>query len=209
MKMNDLSLVISAPSGAGKTTLIARLLDADDRLVFSVSTTTRPKREGEAEGESYYFVSPSEFRKMIGEDSFIEWAQVHRNYYGTTKKEIDRITRAGKIPIFDVDVQGARSLKHSVDNATSIFIVPPSRGILVSRLRNRKTESESQIQIRLEKARWELTQYQLYDYIIVNDDIDVAVNKIMSIVSAELCRLQRTSSIIQDILEDWRDNSIG
>jgi guanylate kinase len=119
--MNDLSLVISAPSGAGKTTLIARLLDADDRLVFSVSTTTRPNREGEAEGESYYFVSPSEFRKMIGEDSFIEWAQVHRNYYGTTKKEIDRITRAGKIPIFDVDVQGARSLKHSVDNATSIL----------------------------------------------------------------------------------------
>jgi guanylate kinase len=207
--MNDLSLVISAPSGAGKTTLITRLLETDDRLIFSVSTTTRPKREGESEGESYYFINPSEFREMTREGLFIEWAQVHRNYYGTTKKEIDRIAGAGKIPIFDVDVQGARSLKHSLDNAASIFIVPPSRGILVSRLRNRKTESESQIQIRLEKARWELTQYQLYDYIIINDDIDVAVNRVKSIVTAELCRQQRTSGIIKDILEDWRDNSAG
>src|SRR3990172_995479 len=109
--MNDLSLVISAPSGAGKTTLIAELLAADERLEFSVSTTTRPKREGEAQGASYNFVGLEEFQKMIRENAFLEWAEVHGNYYGTTKKEIDRIQRAGRIPIFDVDVQGARSLK--------------------------------------------------------------------------------------------------
>ncbi|OHD71536.1 MAG: guanylate kinase [Spirochaetes bacterium RBG_16_49_21] len=207
--MNDLSLVISAPSGAGKTTLIAELLAADERLEFSVSTTTRPKREGEAQGASYNFVGLEEFQKMIRENAFLEWAEVHGNYYGTTKKEIDRIQRAGRIPIFDVDVQGARSLKRRLGKATSIFIVPPSRGILVSRLRNRKTDSESQIRIRLKKARWELTQFQLYDYIIINDDIDVAVDQVKSIVTAELCRQHRASRVISDMLEDWSDNSIG
>jgi guanylate kinase len=207
--MNSLSLVISAPSGAGKTTLINMLLETDDRVAFSVSTTTRPKREGEIEGASYNFIDTEEFKKMIARGEFIEWAQVHGNYYGTTKKEIDRIQRAGKISIFDVDVQGALSLKGKLERAAYIFIVPPGRDILLSRLRKRKTDSEAQIQIRLQKALWELTQFLLYDYIVVNNDIEVALNEIRSIVTAELCRQQRLSNFITNMVENWHDNPVG
>ncbi len=206
--MNDLSIVISAPSGAGKTTLIAKLLEADERLEFSVSTTTRPKRECEKCGRSYNFVGIDEFRKMIERDEFIEWAKVHGNYYGTTKKEIDRIRCAGKISVFDVDVQGARLLKGKWDSIF-IFIVPPDRETLISRLHKRKTDSESQIQIRLQTALSELTQYYLYDYIVVNNDIEIALNQIKSIITAELCRQHRNSNKISDILEEWRDNPAG
>jgi guanylate kinase len=207
--MNNLSLVISAPSGAGKTTLITKLLNADERLEFSVSTTTRPKREGETEGLSYNFVGMEEFQAMIQADAFIEWAQVYGYYYGTTKKEIDRIHRSGKISIFDVDVQGARSLRGKLESAAYIFIVPPSREVLVSRLHKRKTDSESQIQIRLRKALSELTQFHLYDYIVVNNDVEIAMYQIRSIITAELCGKQRNSYIIKDILEDWRDYPTG
>jgi guanylate kinase len=206
--MNNLSIVISAPSGAGKTTLIARLLKADERLEFSVSTTTRPRREGEIDGQSYNFVDMGMFRKMIEGDEFIEWANVHGNYYGTTKKEIDRIQGAGKILIFDVDVQGARLLKEKW-KSIFIFIVPPNREVLMSRLHKRKTDSESQIQVRLQTALSELTQYYLYDYIVVNDDIEIALNQIKSIITAELCRQHRNLNIISDILEEWRDNPAG
>ncbi len=207
MKVNNLSVVISAPSGAGKTTLINRLLSADDRFVFSISTTTRPKRAGETDGGSYYFVAESEFQELIKRDAFIEWARVHGNYYGTTKKEIDRICRAGKIPIFDVDVQGARTLQGKLDNAVYLFIVPPSREVLESRLRNRKTDSEEQIQIRMRNALREMKEYDLYDYIIVNDDLDVALNQLGSIVTAELCRKDKVSNIITGILEEDSDHS--
>jgi guanylate kinase len=207
LKANNLSVVISAPSGAGKTTLINRLLSADNRFVFSISTTTRPKRAGETNGKSYNFVSEPEFHDIIEHDAFIEWARVHGNYYGTTKKEIDRICRAGKIPIFDVDVQGARTLKGKLDNAVYLFIVPPSREVLESRLRNRKTDSEEQIQIRMRNAIRELKEYDLYDYIIVNDDLDAALNQLRSIVTAELCRKEKVSYIITGILEEDSDHS--
>jgi guanylate kinase len=206
--MNNLSIVISAPSGAGKTTLIAELLKADERLEFSVSTTTRPRREGEIDGLSYNFVDMDTFRKMIEEDNFIEWANVHGNYYGTTKKEVDRIQGAGKILIFDVDVQGARLLREKWESIY-IFIVPPNREVLISRLHKRKTDSESQIQVRLQTALSELTQYYLYDYIVVNNDIELALNQFKSIITAELCRQHRNLNIISDILEEWRDNPAG
>ena len=202
MKANSPSIVISAPSGAGKTTLINMLLASDDRFGFSISTTTRPRRPGETDGISYYFTDEAGFRALIDGGSFIEWAKVHGNYYGTAKKEIDRIQNDGKIPIFDVDVQGARSMRSSLEEAAYIFIVPPSREVLESRLRNRKTDSEEQIQIRLQNAIRELKEYALYDYIVVNDDLDTALNKIRSIVTAELCKKDRVSDIITGILED-------
>ncbi len=207
MKANNLSVVISAPSGAGKTTLINRLLSFDDRFEFSISTTTRPRRQGETGGKSYDFVGESEFKDMIARDAFMEWALVHGNYYGTTKKEIDRIRSDGKIPIFDVDVQGARNLKPGLDSAVYIFIVPPSREVLESRLRNRKTDSEEQIQIRLCNAIRELGEYAQYDYIVINDDLDVALNEIRSIVTAELCKTEFVCNIITDMLEESCDNS--
>ena len=175
--------------------------------MFSISTTTRPKRAGETAGKSYNFIAESEFHDLIKRDAFVEWARVHGNYYGTTKKEIDRICHAGKIPIFDVDVQGARTLKGKLDNAVYLFIVPPSREVLESRLRNRKTDSEEQIQIRMRNAIRELKEYDLYDYIIVNDDLDVALNQLRSIVTAELCRKEKVSYIITGILEEDSDHS--
>jgi guanylate kinase len=202
LKANRPSFVISAPSGAGKTTLINMLLAADERLGFSISTTTRLKRANEIDGSSYYFIDEPGFRAMIDGGAFMEWAQVHGNYYGTAKKEIDRILNIGKIPIFDVDVQGARALRSSLDSAAYIFIVPPSRKVLESRLRNRKTDSEEQIQIRLRNAIRELREYALYDYVIVNDDLDTALNHIRSIVTAEMCRKERVSDVITAILED-------
>ena len=202
MKANNLSFVISAPSGAGKTTLINMLLAADDRLGFSVSTTTRPKRPAETDGSSYYFTDEAHFRVLIDQCAFIEWAKVHGNYYGTAKKEIDRIRNIGKIPIFDVDVQGARTLQTVLDGAAFIFIVPPSREVLELRLRHRKTDSEEQIQIRLRNAIRELHEFELYDYIVVNDDLDTALNQIRSIMTAEMCKKDRVSDIITGILED-------
>lgn len=202
MKASKLSVVISAPSGAGKTTLIKMLLSADDRFAFSVSTTTRPIRGGETPGVSYNFVSEREFREMNGHGAFLEWALVHGNYYGTPKKEIDRIQHAGKIPIFDVDVQGAKTLRGKLDGAVYIFIVPPSREALEARLRNRKTDTDAQIRIRLQNAIRELEEYGLYDYIVVNDDLETALAHIQSIVTAELCRRERVSHIITGILEE-------
>jgi guanylate kinase len=202
LKANSLSFVISAPSGAGKTTLINMLLAADDRMGFSISTTTRQKRPGETEGSSYYFTDEAGFRALVDSGAFLEWAKVHGNYYGTAKKEIDRILNTGKIPIFDVDVQGARALRSTLDGAAFIFIVPPSRKVLELRLRHRKTDSEEQIQIRLRNAIKELHEYALYDYIVVNDDLDTALNQIRSIMTAEMCKKDRVSNIITGILED-------
>ncbi len=201
-------MVISAPSGAGKTTLINKLLSTDDRFEFSISTTTRSRRHGEKAGKSYDFIDEAQFHDLVGQDAFVEWAKVHGNYYGTTKKEIDRIRSAGKIPIFDVDVQGARTLKGRLDGAIYIFIVPPTREVLESRLRNRKTDSEEQIQIRLCNAIRELGEYAQYDYIVVNDDLDAALNEIRSIVTAELCKTDLVYHIITDMLEESCDNSV-
>ncbi|MGL4368518.1 MAG: guanylate kinase, partial [Spirochaetota bacterium] len=118
--MNDLSLIISAPSGAGKTTIIRQIMNEDPRLAFSVSTTTRTKRQGEIDGESYYYTDEKTFCAMIEAGEFVEWARVHTNYYGTTKKEVDRIRAAGKIPVFDVDVQGAKHLRTSLSDAVML-----------------------------------------------------------------------------------------
>lgn len=206
MKETSPAFVISAPSGSGKTTLISRLIAGDGRLEFSISATTRPKRPAESDGGSYYFLDEPDFLKMTEEGAFLEWARVHGNYYGTTKKEIDRIRAAGKIPIFDVDVQGAASLKGRLDRAVYIFIVPPSREALETRLRNRKTDSEEQIQIRLRNAIRELAEYAMYDYVVVNDDLDDAIDRLRSIITAELCRKEDAHHIITGILEEPRDN---
>lgn len=197
---NNFSVVISAPSGAGKTTLINSIMK-DQRFGFSVSTTTRSQREAEEKGKSYYFVSNDEFKEMIKAGEFVEWAMVHGNYYGTSKKEIDRIKADGKIPIFDVDVQGAKTLSEKIDDAVYIFIVPPSLEELNKRLQYRNTDPENQIKIRLGNAREEMTQFHLYDYIIVNDIIEDAIQRIKSVITAEFCKRDRISDNIKKLLE--------
>jgi guanylate kinase len=202
------SVVVSAPSGTGKTTLIRELLSRDENLVFVVSTTTRSQRDGEREGSNYYFVTDNEFQKKIQDEEFLEWALVHQKYYGTTKKEVDRIKQSGKIPIFDVDVQGAKQLRGKLRNAVYIFIIPPSIRELKRRLYARHSDSEEQIAIRIENALKELKQYGIYDYLVINDDVEKAVNDCASIIGAELCRMPRNSSKMRDILEEENDNSL-
>ncbi len=186
MKVNDLSIVVSAPSGTGKTTLISRLLRMVPELAFVTSTTTREKRINEEEGKSYYYVSDKRFKEMCENNEFLEWAKVHGNCYGTTKKEVDRIQEAGKIPVFDVDVQGARSLKPVLDGAISIFIVPPSMEVLKSRLKERGTDSAEQVETRFNNAITELKEYTMYDYLVVNEKIDPALSDLYSIIRSQM-----------------------
>lgn len=200
--IKNISVVISAPSGAGKSTIIDALLMDDERFEFSVSTTTRARRGSEVEGENYNYITEERFRKMIENNEFLEWALVHQNYYGTTKKEIDRIQATGRIPIFDVDIQGTMQLKKNLKSGVFIFIVPPSFSELEKRLTQRNTDSPEQISIRLENARQELKKYDLYDYLVVNDILDSAVGKIKSIVTAELCKKNTLKDYMESILEE-------
>ena len=204
---NKMSIIISAPSGAGKTTIINLLLK-QEQFDFSISTTTRPKRDHEIEGESYYFTSKDTFKEQINQNDFLEWAIVHDNYYGTSKKEIDRIIDKGKIPIFDIDVQGAAQIKGQLPGALFIFIVPPSIKELEKRLRNRKTDSEDQIKTRLNNAILELKQYANYDYVVVNQDIQTTVDTISAIVNCEQYRTEYQTELIEKILEEQYDYPI-
>ncbi len=208
MNNDFFSIVISAPSGAGKTTIIHEVLKINNKLEFVISTTARPNRGSEINGESYYFINKDEFKIKINNNEFIEWAKVHDNYYGTTKKEIDRILNLGKIPLFDVDVQGAGNFKNNFKNIVYIFILPPTIKELIKRLKNRKTDSKEQINIRINAALKEFTFYKNYDYLVVNDKLADAVNVISAIICSELHKTNRKESIIKTILEEHGDNTI-
>jgi guanylate kinase len=197
--------VISAPSGAGKTTLINRLLESESSFMFSISTTTRSRRKGEADGIHYHFVEKDDFCKMIENDEFVEWAEVYGNYYGTTKKEVDRIRKTGKIPLFDVDIQGSRSLKKQLKEGVFIFIIPPSLDVLKKRLIGRETENKEQLNLRLKNAYTEIAEYVNFDYVVINCDLESAFKRLMSIVVAEKCRMKNVKNEIDSILEDFND----
>lgn len=202
------SVIISAPSGAGKTTLIEKLLIQNPVFEFAVSTTTRIKRTGESEGKNYYYVSYDEFMQMVDKGEFLEWAKVHDNYYGTTKKEVDRIKALSKIPIFDVDVQGARSLRNKLQNVISIFIIPPSIQELEKRLRHRSTETEHQITVRLNNALVELREYVNYDYIVINDDLQKALDELNAILKTIILKREYMDSAVKRLLEGVHDYTI-
>ncbi len=199
--------VISAPSGAGKTTLINRLLESDSSFMFSISTTTRSMRKDEVDGLHYHFTSREEFCEMIKNGEFVEWAEVYGNYYGTTKKEVDRIRKSGKIPLFDVDIQGSRSLKNQLQEGVFVFIIPPSLDVLKQRLVGRKTENRAELDLRMKNAYKEIAEYVNFDYVIINCDIDTAFQKLMSIVIAEKCRIKNIKNKIDSILGDFNDHT--
>ena len=178
-------VIFSAPSGAGKTTIVHHLLNANIGLAFSVSACSRDPRPNETDGKDYYFLGLEGFRKLIQEDAFIEWEEVYTdNYYGTLRSEIERIWSEGKTVIFDVDVIGGLNIKRIFgDQALAIFVQPPSYDELEKRLRHRSTESEEKINMRMAKARKELSSASEFDVILINDDLEVACAEAKRIVT--------------------------
>lgn len=200
--------IISAPSGSGKSTLVKRLMENDlsrgeSRLQFSVSFTTRAPRDGEVEGEHYYFISVEEFERLRAADELLESAEVFGNYYGTSRAILRKAEDAGKDLILDIDVQGAAQLKQRLNQAVSIFILPPSRQVLESRLRNRSSDSDEVIQRRLEAASNEIEEYGKYDYLLINDNLDASFERLRGIILAERCRTERARDQVKKIVESF------
>lgn len=184
-------VVVSAPSGAGKTTVCEKLVAKAPDLRMSISFTTRRPRKGEKNGEHYYFVSKSKFQEELDRGRFLEWAEVHGHFYGTPRDLIEKQILAGKDTVLDIDVQGARRIKDSLSEAVLIFLVPPSLAELKKRLRGRKSDSPDDISTRLKIWSVEFNCYPVYDYLIVNDSVDKAVESIHAIIKAERCRTAR------------------
>ena len=196
-------LIISSPSGAGKTTLTRRLLQEFPELRFSVSHTTREPRANEVDGQDYHFVSEKAFREIIAENGFAEWAEVHGNLYGTSLSEIDIARAARKIGVlFDVDYQGARQIKEKYPDAIGVFILPPSMTELRRRLDGRGSDDAQSRQLRFDKAREEIGHYPFFDYMIVNDELQRSLAELRGIVLAEGCRRRRLAAKAEALLQE-------
>jgi guanylate kinase len=179
-------IVISAPSGAGKTSIAREILRRNPSLRFSVSATTRPRRPGEQDGKDYFFLTPDEFRRRVGTGEFVEWEEIYGNFYGTLQNEVDTALAAGKHLLFDVDVKGALSIKAKYPQALLIFISPPSAAVLEDRLRARLTEDAVTLARRLERVPMELAQAPKFDRCVVNDLLDRATGEVQTIVEHHL-----------------------
>jgi guanylate kinase len=194
--------IISAPSGSGKTTLVNKLVHEVPGLSFSVSHTTRQRKEEEQDGVDYHFVTPAIFKQMIAEDRFVEHAQLYGDYYGTSREEIQKIQSVGKDVILDIDTNGACQVKTQMPLAVSIFIFPPSLPELERRLRGRKRDSEADIEKRLKWAvDVEIHRYSQYDYVVINDQLKNAFESLKSIILAERARINRMTPAIQSIIQ--------
>lgn len=195
--------VISAPSGSGKSTLVNRVLQEDPKLIFSISFTTRQPRGTEKNGENYNFIGREDFEARIQRGEFLEYAQVFGNYYGTHASYLEAARETGRDLVLDIDVQGAAQLKEKIPDAVSIFILAPSREELEKRLRARSEDSEEVIERRLREAAEEIRHYDRYDYVLVNQEVNVSVVRLKSIIEAERLRRNRMESLIRPILESF------
>lgn len=199
-----LLLILSSPSGAGKTTLCNRLRQTFPGLRFSVSHTTRKPRANEQDAREYHFVQRDAFHDLVRANGFAEWAEVHGNLYGTSVAEIEKARAASDGVLFDVDYQGARQIRARYAEAITVFVLPPSLAELERRLRSRASEDEASLRTRLSAALGEVEQYGFFDYIVVNDDLDLAALQLESIVHAEHCRRWRRARVAERMLLDTR-----
>jgi guanylate kinase len=201
-------IIISSPSGGGKGTLIREVLDRVPNIGYSVSLTTRAPRYGEENGKHYQFVSKDEFEAYKEKGGFLEFAEVHGNYYGTAHEEIQRVTGAGNDIVLEIDVQGAASVLAKVPQAVSIFILPPSFEVLQARLTARATEGMQDLELRLRNSQREVMEYSHFKYAVVNDEVETAARKIVAIILAERQRPDRQSDVISAILGSFERSKV-
>jgi len=201
--------VVSSPSGGGKGTLIQRVLNKVPNLSYSVSFTTRAPRSGEVNGREYFFVTPEVFDEMVAADDFLESARVHGKLYGTTRRQVAHEIAAGRDIILEVDVQGAASVRQLMADSVSIFILPPSFEVLKTRLTARGTDSPEELDVRLRNAPVELRDYSAFQYVIINDDAELAANQMAAIVFAERARLSRQERKIKNVVEAFMAKEEG
>lgn len=203
--MKPFLLVLSSPSGGGKTSIAKALLDARDDLAYSVSATTRARREGERDGKDYHFISRDEFKRRVDAGEFLEWATYAGNLYGTLRSEIDAIMGRGRTAVLDVEIEGARQIRASFPNSLHLFVLPPSADVLVNRLAGRNTEPPSVIRERVTRAADELAAVVEYDYAIINEDLVLAVAQVAAILDAEARRVVRQEALPRFIERLRRD----
>lgn len=184
-------IVISGPSGAGKGTICKELIERHDNIYISVSATTRSPRVGEVDGVNYYFLTQDEFKEKVNQNGFIEYANVHGNYYGTPKLNVEKMLNEGKDVILEIDIQGALQVKENFEEGVFIFILPPSMEELKRRIIKRGSETEESLMTRFKNAYKEINYVSKYNYAVVNDSLDLAVSKVEAIINAERCRVDR------------------
>jgi guanylate kinase len=188
-------VVLSSPSGGGKTTIARRLLETRTDVGYSISCTTRAPRAGEVDGRDYHFWSEDQFHAARARGEFAEWALVHGRLYGTLRREVEAVLASGRNVILDIDVQGAAQLARSLEGVVLVFIIPPSAEVLISRLGNRATEDSEAFRLRLKNAAAELLEADQYDYVVVNEDLDAAVSAVEAIIAAEGLRRVRIDGL--------------
>lgn len=198
--MKGTLFIISAPSGAGKTSLVKTLLENDPQIQVSISYTTRDPRPKEMNGIDYHFVTIPEFQAMLEQNTFLEYAKVFDNYYGTSQIWLEQRLNEGKDIILEIDWQGAQQVRTKMPKAVSIFILPPSKNILEQRLRNRAQDSEEIIARRLKDAVNDMSHYNEFDYVIINDDFDIAFNDLQNIIKSQRLRLENQQSRINQLI---------
>lgn len=200
-------IIVSAPSGAGKTTLVAEVLCRDAQVKPSISFTSRQPRPGEEQGVHYHFVSRAEFQAMIADGDFLEWAEVHGNLYGTSRRYVEQLRAAGFDVILAIDVQGAAQTRRLFPDAIGVFILPPSWQVLRERLDTRGANSAEDLQLRLRNALDETAQCRNFDYVVINDELTTATDELAAIILAERCRLQRRSAVAEQILQTFNKSA--
>src|SRR5262245_38371258 len=202
-------IIVSAPSGAGKTTLVAGALGRDNRARPSISFTARRPRAGEEQGVHYHFVSRAEFEAMIANGELLAWAEAHGTLYGTSRRAVEDIRSAGCDPILTIDLQSAAQMRTLFPHAISVFIVPPSLDTLVERLENRGTDTAHDRRLRLDNALHEMEQFVNFDYVVINDDLNRAIDELVAILTAERCRLERRREIAARVLQTFNKQGRG